>query len=106
MRPLHLDARMLTELQEKLGVPPERARQLATEDALLASELERREPALARALTRVVLARELARALLEDARRGGSPTEPEIAELTRARWWELDRPRMVAVVHAVVLSES
>lgn len=103
---LRLDGRVLTQLGQNLGVTPERANELAVEDALLASELARREPALAHSLSRLVLARELARQLLEEARSGGPPSESELEQLTRERWWELDRPRMVAVVHAVVLSES
>ena len=105
-RALRLDGRVLTGLEQTLGVTPERASELASEDALLASEFARREPALAHALSRVVLARQLARQLLEDARSAGAPSESEVEQLTRERWWELDRPRMVAVVHAVVLSEN
>jgi hypothetical protein len=97
---------VVTGLEQNLGVTPERASQLAVEDALLANELARREPALSHALSRVVLARQLARQLLEDAKSAGPPSESEVERLTRERWWELDRPRMVAVVHAVVLSES
>jgi hypothetical protein len=105
-RSLRLDGRVVTQLEQNLGVTPARASELAVEDALLAGELARREPALAHALSRVVLARQLARQLLEDARSAGPPSESEVEELTRERWWELDRPRMVAVVHAVVLSED
>ena len=103
---LRLDGRVVTRLEQELGVTPERASELAAEDALLATELGRREPALAHSLSRVVLARQLARQLLDEARSAGPPSESEVEQLTRERWWELDRPRMVAVVHAVVLSES
>jgi PPIC-type PPIASE domain len=103
---LRLDRRVITQLQQSLGVTPERARELAVEDALLALELHRRDPALAVSLERVGLARALARSLLEEAGRTGPPTDVEVEQLTRERWWELDRPRMVQVVHAVVLSES
>jgi hypothetical protein len=54
----------------------------------------------------VVLARQVSRLLLEQARSGGPPSESEVELLTRERWWELERPRMVAVTHAVVLSEG
>jgi hypothetical protein len=103
---LRLDGRVVTQLEQNLGATPERARELAVEDALLATELARREPALAHSLSRVVLARQVSRLLLEEARSGGPPSPSEIELLTRERWWELDRPRMVAVTHAVVLSEG
>jgi len=54
----------------------------------------------------VGLARAMARSLVEEAGRSGAPTDSEVEQLTRARWWELDRPRMVEVLHAVVVSES
>jgi hypothetical protein len=97
---------VVAQLEQHLALTPERASELAVEDALLATELARREPALSHSLSRVVLARQLARQLLEEARSAGPPGETEVEQLTRERWWELDRPRMVAVVHAVVLSES
>jgi PPIC-type PPIASE domain len=103
---LQLDRRVVAQLEQALGVTPERARELASEDALLAAELARREPGLAQSLERTVLARALARVLLEEAERSGPPTDSEVEQLTRARWWELDRPRMVQVVHAVVLSDA
>jgi hypothetical protein len=105
-RALQVDRRVLTQLQQQLALTPERARELATEDALLANELVRSEPMLARSIERVVLARTLARALLDETEQAGPPTDSEVQQLTLERWWELDRPRMVAVVHAVVLSET
>lgn len=103
---VQIEAGIVRELAERQGLPLARARELAEEDALLAAELTRQEPALSLSLERLALARELSQALLVDAERGAPPTEQEIAELTSERWWELDRPRMVQVVHAVVLSES
>jgi hypothetical protein len=105
-RALQVERSVLTQLQQTLGLSPERAQELATEDALLASELVRREPDLARSIERVVLARTLARRLLAEAEQAGAPTDSELQQLTSERWWELDRPRMVEVVHAVVLSEA
>jgi hypothetical protein len=104
--PQHVDARVVGQLAQALSVPPERARELATEDALLAAELARQEPALADSIERLVLARSLARELLDDAERGGPATDAEVEQLTAERWWELDRPRMVQVSHAVVLSDT
>ena len=105
-QPLHVDRGVVTRLQDTLAVSPERAQELAAEDALLASELLRREPELAHSLERVVLARTLARTLLVEAEQGGPPTDGELQQLTSERWWELDRPRMVEVTHALVLSET
>ncbi len=101
-----IGADIVREIARQRSVPLERARELAEEDALLAAELQRREPALALSLERLALARELSQSLLQDADRRGPPSDEEIAELTSQRWWALDRPRMVEVVHAVVLSES
>jgi hypothetical protein len=103
---VRLEPSVVRELAQRLNIPPARARELAEEDALLAAELSRREPALSLSLERLVLARELSQALLADAERGGPPSDQELAELTSERWWDLDRPRMVQVVHAVVLSET
>lgn len=44
----------------------------------------------------------LADRILAEARRGGPPTDAEIAELTRLHWREVDRPGAVRVVHALV----
>jgi peptidyl-prolyl cis-trans isomerase C len=52
----------------------------------------------------VVLARQLLAAFGDEAKAGGPPTDAEVQTITEARFWELDRPRMVQVVHAVVLS--
>ena len=51
-----------------------------------------------------MLARQQLAAFGEEARAGGPPTDAEVQAITDARFWELDRPRMVQVVHAVVLS--
>lgn len=40
--------------------------------------------------------------IMAEARRGGPPTDAEIAELTRVHWREVDRPPAVRVVHALV----
>jgi hypothetical protein len=106
MPAVRIEAGIVAELQQRLRVPPARARELAEEDALLAAELGRREPALSLSLARLALAREMSQLLLADAERAGPPTEQELTELTNERWWELDRPRMVQVVHAVVMTGS
>ena len=86
------------------GTTPEEALRLGGEDALLARELGEQDPERASWLERVVLARQLLALFSEEARAGGPPTDAEVQAITEARFWELDRPRMVQVVHAVVLS--
>jgi hypothetical protein len=103
--PVHVDRRIATQLQRGLGIAPQRALQLATEDALLASELEGAAPQRAHALERLALARALERSLSLHALELGPATDSEVAELTAQRWWALDRPRLVQVQHAVVLTD-
>jgi hypothetical protein len=105
-RPLGVDRALLNELERTRGVSSERALELASEDALLARALESSEPRLALSIQRVALARALGRELFQEAVQSGPPTNAEVAELTAQRWWELDRPRLARVVHAVVLSET
>lgn len=104
--PVRIPAEIVREIAARTSVPIERARELAEEDALLAAELGQRDPARSLSIERLVLARELSRALLVDVAGSGPPTDQEVAALTSERWWELDRPRMVQVTHAVVLAET
>lgn len=104
-RPIGVNRTLLSEIERTLGSSAERALELASEDALLARELERREPRLALSIQRIALTRALGRALFDEAVRSGPPTDAEVAQLTAQRWWELERPRLVQVVHAVVLAE-
>jgi len=104
--PLSVSRSAVRELERARGLRTEQAEALAVEDVLLAEQLLRDAPALAHSLERVALARALARELHRAADAQGPPSDAEVAELTAQRWWELDRPRMVQVVHAVVLSEA
>jgi hypothetical protein len=87
-------------------VTSERAQALLAEDALLAEQLASEDAAVAVSIEHVALARALLESFIAEARARGAPTDAEIAERSAARWWDLDRPRMVAVQHAVVLSEA
>jgi hypothetical protein len=89
-------------IRREHGLSREQALERASEDALLASQIADRESG--RWIVRVVLARQVLRALADEARAGGPPTDTEVGAISEARFWELDRPRMVAVLHAVVLS--
>jgi hypothetical protein len=96
----------LDAIAREQGVSPERALELGGEDALLAQHLVETDPERASWLERVVLARQLLAAFASEAEAGGPPTDAEVQAITEARFWELDRPRMVQVVHAVVLSDA
>lgn len=91
-------------IERERGLARREALELATEDALLAFDLREREPVTARWIERTVLAREVLSALSDQARAGGPPTDAEVTAISEARFWELERPRMVKVTHAVVLS--
>jgi hypothetical protein len=105
-REVRVDARLLAAVEAARGVSPERARELVSEDALVAGRLTVQQPGLAHSLERLALARALLGSLQAEASRGGPATDAEVEQLTSARFWELDRPRMVQVQHAVVLSAS
>jgi hypothetical protein len=102
--PVVIEESVLGAIAGQRGLSREQSLELAVEDALLARELTATEPALAHWVERVVLARQLLGALLEEAKASGPVTEAEVREISEARFWELDRPRLVRVVHAVVLS--
>jgi hypothetical protein len=97
---------MLGAIERERGVTRQEALELASEDALLALGLREREPLVARWVERTALARTVLSALVEEARAGGPPTDEEVEAITQARFWELARPRMVQVTHAVVLSSE
>jgi hypothetical protein len=103
---LQLDRRLVAEVERASGLPSTRALELVTEDAVLAAHLARDNPPLASWVERIALARALLRALGAEAQAQGPPRDDELAELSARRWWELDRPRMVQVTHAVVLSSE
>jgi len=104
--PLSVARSAVRELERTRGLGAEQAEALVVEDVLLAEQLRREAPALARSIERVALAQALARQLYREADAAGAPTDAELAEITTQRWWEFDRPRMVQVVHAVVVSEA
>ena len=101
-----VDERVIAELASARQLSPERALELVTEDALLASELSRTRPSLGRWLERVAMARAMLGTLGEEAKAAGPPTDEEILDLSQRRFWEIDRPPMAQVSHAVVLSSN
>jgi hypothetical protein len=104
LAPVVIDESLLRAIAGQRGLSREQSLELAVEDALLARELTATEPALAHWVERVVLARQLLGALLDEAEASGPVSDAEVRELSEARFWELDRPRLARVVHAVVIS--
>jgi parvulin-like peptidyl-prolyl cis-trans isomerase-like protein len=105
-RELRIQQTVLDAIARARGVSAEQALELGSEDALLAQHLSERDPKVGRWIQRVVLARQLLGALVEEAKAGGPPTDAEVQSISEARFWELDRPRMVQVAHAVVMSSD
>lgn len=103
---VQIHASIIREIAAQQGVSLQRARELAEEDALLAAALRQQDPGQSLSLERLVLARELSQSLLGAVASNGPPTDEEVETITRERWWELDRPRMVQVVHALVMADT
>jgi parvulin-like peptidyl-prolyl cis-trans isomerase-like protein len=103
---LRVHRQLVQEVQRALGLSEEQALDLTVEDAVLAQHLVSTEPALAQWIERAALARALLASLRETAERQGPVSDAEVLALRDQRWWELDRPRMVQVIHAVVVSSA
>ncbi|HTV23474.1 MAG TPA: hypothetical protein VMG12_32515, partial [Polyangiaceae bacterium] len=101
---VHVAASTVDAISERRGISREQALELAGEDALLAQHSSAADPQRSSWLGRVVLARQLLAAFADEAKAGGPPTDAEVQAISEARFWELERPRMVQVAHAVVLS--
>lgn len=104
LAPVVIDEALLGAIAGQRGLSREQSLELAVEDALLGRELVATEPAIAHWVERVVLARQLLGVLLEEAKASGPVSDVEVSEISAARFWALDRPRLVRLVHAVVLS--
>jgi hypothetical protein len=97
---------LIDRMVRERGIDPERARAMATEDALLAEYLRVGKPIAAASVESVALARALLSSLSRQADEQGPPTDAELALVMAERWYEFDRPRMVRILHAVVLSQA
>jgi peptidyl-prolyl cis-trans isomerase C len=90
------------------GIDPHAACERAISDALFAAAA-RQKLGSAGTLETVENAAH-ARVLLEElsgqARAKGPPSDAEVAELTRERWAELDRPSLARTIHAVALAKQ
>lgn len=87
------------------GLEPRAACERAIVDALFAAEARYRlgKAGAVQHVESAALARVLLEELLRAARANGPPSDQEIAELTRERWVDLDRPSLSRTTHAVAL---
>lgn len=87
---------------------PKAALELAVEDALLAARAKSELPPYAPAshLERLTLARSLLEQIKDEAQAKGPPTEAELKQVVDGWWWELDRPELFRVTHAVVILDK
>jgi hypothetical protein len=101
-----VDAATIAAVRGATGLPQEVVVARLTEDLLLSEHLRDRDPARAGELGRLALARATLADLSREAAAAGPPTDAEITALSEQRWWQLARPRMVRVIHAVVRSDQ
>jgi hypothetical protein len=89
------------------GIAPRAALDLALSDALFAQGARAALPASStRSIERAAAARSVLEQLGADAAQAGAPTDAELAEITRERWVELDRPAAARTTHALVLNDK
>lgn len=94
---------MVTTIARAQGVSAREALDLAIFDALAASEARATtKDAPLRRRVNGALARTLIQELATEARAEGPPTDAEIGELSKQRWYEVARPEGAIGVHAVV----
>jgi hypothetical protein len=104
--PRHIDAASVAAVRAATGVSRDEALNALLEDLLFAEHLRVIEPARAGELTRIALARALLAELKREASAAGPATDTEVEAWSQERWWQLARPRMARVIHAVVLSDA
>lgn len=97
---------MVTRLATARGIAVSEALQLLRSDALVAEHFLEDHPSQADALGRLTMAKQLLAQLRSESIALGAPSDDEVEQIAGARWWEMSRPRMVQVVHAVVLSDN
>lgn len=102
-----VSAATVARIAERQGLAPRAAVGLALSDALFAAEARSSLPlGSSRSIERAAAARSLLEQLGRDAAQAGAPTPAELAELSRERWLEFDRPSAVRTTHAVVLNDK
>jgi hypothetical protein len=99
-----IELQTVERIAAKHNLAASQALELAIEDALLAEQAKASLPPYAPAshLERLALARSILEQILADARAKGPPTPEELKQVIDGWWWELDRPEMFGVTHAVV----
>jgi hypothetical protein len=101
-----IDAASIAAVRAATGAPRDVALAALTDDLLLSEHLRDSDPPRANALARFALARAALAELVREARAQGAPSDAEVEALTAQRWWQLARPRMARVIHAVVESDG
>lgn len=102
---LDVSAMLVARLSTQRGDPLRDAVDRAVHDALLSAYARESLPGPARWAERVALARRLLGELQRAAELDGPLRTEELDGWVQEHWWALDRPRMVGVIHAVVLAE-
>jgi parvulin-like peptidyl-prolyl isomerase len=99
-----LSVQTVERIATKRNVSPQEALELAIEDAVLAEQAKSGLPPYAPAshMERLALARSVMDQIVADARAKGPPTPEELKQVIDGWWWELDRPELFRVTHAVV----
>lgn len=100
-----IDLQTVERIAAAQHVSPKVALDLAVEDALLAEHAKGAAPPYAPTthLERLALARSVMEQIETEARSKGEPTAEELKQVIDGWWWELDRPELFRVTHAVVL---
>jgi peptidyl-prolyl cis-trans isomerase C len=100
-----IDVETVERIAAAQHLSPRNALDLAVEDALLAEHAKGTAPPYAPTthLERLAFARALMEQIVAEARAQGPATKEELQQVIDGWWWELDRPELFRVTHAVVL---
>ena len=101
-----IDAASIAAVRTATGAPRDAVVAALIDDLLLSEHLRESDPSRASALSRLALARVALADLAREAPAQGPPSDAEVEALTQKRWWQLARPRMARVIHAVVSSDG
>lgn len=99
-----IDAASIDAVRAATGQARDAVVSALTDDLLLSEHLRATDPSRAQELARLALARSTLSDLAREAAAQGPASDAEVEALTAQRWWQLARPRMARVIHAVVSS--
>lgn len=102
----HIGKDVVSHVLEGRGGDPQRAAEGVVHDALFAEQARAALPFQTAAVERAVLMRALRDSLIHAAAAEGPMTDAELAQATKKHWVDVDRPRSVRTVHAVVLVKA